>query len=243
MSKKRATVGILGGMGPEATVDLLHKIISHTVASEDSDHVRCLVDQNPQVPSRIKYLMEGGEEGGNACPGPYMAEMARGLEKSGADFLCMACNTAHYWFDEVRNAVSIPVLSILEVAAKAARDRLAPEHAGKRVGILATPCTCHARVYEAPLARYSLEALYADDEHQKINLDIINAIKAGDMGEKARQSFNTVARHLEERGANAIILGCTELGIIGVETDLPVIDAADALALAIVRISGATAKE
>lgn len=243
MSGKRMTAGILGGMGPEATVDLMQKIIRHTVARVDADHVRCLVDQNPQVPSRIKYLMEGGEAGGNASPGPCLAEMARGLEQSGADFLCMACNTAHYWFDEAQNAVQIPILSIVEVAARAARDRLAPDHAGKKVGILATPCTCQAGVYEAPLARHSLEALYADDERQQINLEVINAIKAGETGEKERQKFNAVARHLEERGANAIILGCTELGIIGVETDLPVIDAADALALAIVRVSGASPRE
>ena len=88
---KELVAGILGGMGPEATVDLMHRIIAHTDARDDIDHVRCIVDNNPKVPSRIKALLEGGGE----SPAPCMADMGRRLEAWGADFLCIACNTAH----------------------------------------------------------------------------------------------------------------------------------------------------
>ena len=89
--------GIIGGMGPEATVDLMQRIIANTSAIDDVDHIRCIVDNNPKIPSRIKAILEQGGEN----PGPSMAEMARRLEKWGADFLVIPCNTAHYYYDRL----------------------------------------------------------------------------------------------------------------------------------------------
>ena len=145
---KEKTAGILGGMGPEATVDLMRRIIAHTDARDDADHVRCIVDNNPKVPSRIKALLEGG----GVSPGPCLADMARRLEAWGADFLCMACNTAHNYYGEVRAAVGIPVLNMVELTARAASE-LAP---GGAAGILASPAVRLTGLYEGPCAALGL---------------------------------------------------------------------------------------
>ena len=97
-------------MGPEATVDLMQRIIRLTPALDDADHIRCIVDNNPKVPSRIKAIIEGDGED----PGPCMADMGRRLESWGADFLVIACNTAHYYYGAVQKAVNIPVINLIE---------------------------------------------------------------------------------------------------------------------------------
>ena len=139
------TVGILGGMGPEATVDLMQRIIRLTPALDDADHIRCIVDNNPKVPSRIKAIIEGDGED----PGPCMADMGRRLEAWGADFLAIACNTAHYYYDAVREAVHIPVINLIDLVANHVKDQF-PE-LGK-VGILASPAVAAAVLEKLKLA-------------------------------------------------------------------------------------------
>ena len=115
------TVGILGGMGPDATIDLMARVIRTTPAEDDADHIRMLVDNNPKVPSRIKAIIEGTGE----SPAPCLAAMAQGLEKQGADFLVMPCNTAHFYFDEIAGSVSIPFVNLIDLTVAAAIEILA----------------------------------------------------------------------------------------------------------------------
>ncbi len=221
------TCGILGGMGPEATIDLMRRIVAHTRAQDDADHVHCLVDNNPQVPSRIKVLLEGG----TVSPGPCMAAMGRGLEAQGADFLCIACNTAHNWRDEVARAVNIPVLDMIALAAAEAARR-APK---ARAGILASPAVRLTGLYEAPCRGQGLEPVFADEAEEARLLGVIRAIKAGRTGDDVRADLKRVVENVLNKGAGVLIAACTELGVIGVEAPVPVVDAADALAAAIVR--------
>ena len=116
--KKEKIVGILGGMGPDATVDLMQRIIRLTPALDDADHIRCIVDNNPKVPSRIKAIIEGGGED----PGPCMADMGRRLASWGADFLVIACNTAHYYHGAVQQAVDIPVINLIDLVTNHVKD-------------------------------------------------------------------------------------------------------------------------
>ena len=220
------TCGILGGMGPEATIDLMRRIVAHTRAQDDADHVHCLVDNNPQVPSRIKVLLEGG----TVSPGPCMAAMGRGLEAQGADFLCIACNTAHNWRDEVARAVNIPVLDMIALAAAEAVRR-APK---ARAGILASPAVRLTGLYEAPCRGQGLEPVFADEAEEARLLGVIRAIKAGRTGDDVRADLKRVVENVLNKGAGVLIAACTELGVIGVEAPVPVVDAADALAAAIV---------
>ena len=220
------TCGILGGMGPEATIDLMRRIVAHTRAQDDADHVHCLVVNNPQVPSRIKVLLEGG----TVSPGPCMAAMGRGLEAQGADFLCIACNTAHNWRDEVARAVNIPVLDMIALAAAEAARR-APK---ARAGILASPAVRLTGLYEAPCRGQGLEPVFADEAEEARLLGVIRAIKAGRTGDDVRADLKRVVENVLNKGAGVLIAACTELGVIGVEAPVPVVDAADALAAAIV---------
>ena len=138
---KEKTVGILGGMGPEATVDFMHRIINLTPAKDDNDHIRMLIDNNPKVPSRIKSIIEGkGED-----PTPHLIEMAQQLENQGADFLVIPCNTAHYYYDKIVSHISIPVLNMVDLTVENIIVDL-PEI--KKVGLLASTAVLIINLYK-----------------------------------------------------------------------------------------------
>ncbi len=107
------TIGIIGGMGRSATVDLMRRIIDFTPAKDDIDHIRMLIDNNPKVPSRIEALIDGTGESPASC----LVEMALGLQQQGADFLAMPCNTAHHYYAEIAGSVDIPILNMVNLAA------------------------------------------------------------------------------------------------------------------------------
>ena len=106
---RKPVVGILGGMGPEATVDLMRRVIAATPARDDCDHLHMIVDCNPDVPSRIAALVEGTGEN----PAPELARMAQRLETAGAGMLAIACNTAHAYADDIRAAVSVRLATVI----------------------------------------------------------------------------------------------------------------------------------
>lgn len=234
MAKK--ICGILGGMGPEATVDLMGRIVNMTAAGQDRDHVHCLVDQNPQVPSRIKAILEGGEN-----PGPVLAEMACKLQAAGADFLCMPCNTAHYWLDDAKSEINIPFLNMPALAAEKAARGLGNAK-GKKCGILGTTATRVKEVYRPHCEACGMIAVYPGDGDQAELLNIINEVKAGNLS--GRERFARVAQRAAEAGAAALIIACTELSVLGLPDTVTavVVDAADALAEAVVSEAGAELK-
>ena len=227
MSKEKIA-GILGGMGPEATADLLSRIVRNTPAKDDNDHIRCIIDSNAKVPSRIKAILEGGPD-----PGPVLADMAKRLEAWGADFLAMPCNTAHHYFSHITDAVGIPMLNMIDIAID---EALAARPDAKRIGVLCTPATHKAGLYTRPLEARGLEAVYADPDHEDALLKVIMRVKGGDTGAVPREGLHAVARHVRARGADVCITACTELGVVlEPYDDVPVVDAAEALAKAIVR--------
>ena len=230
-------VGVIGGMGPEATVDLLRHIIRLTPAREDNDHIRCVVDNNAKIPSRIKALCENS----GISPVPALCETGRKLEAYGADFLIMPCNTAHYYFDELQAAVSIPVLNILDCAVAAAVRRIAGL---RRIGLLATTATVKTGLYAERFARAKVELVLPDAAHQQATLDLINDIKAGETGSASRDRLRALVAHLAEAGAQAVVLGCTELGLVAdAGQPVPLVDALTELARAtVLRVKGRTSE-
>jgi aspartate racemase len=223
-------VGILGGMGPEATVLVMQKLLAAVQAHDDADHIPLLVDQNPQVPSRIRHLIEGtGED-----PGPVLADMARRLVAGGAEALAMPCNTAHHYADAIRAAVSVPFLDMV-AASVAHAARLAGR--GGQIGVLASPAVRKVGLFDAPLAKLGLTALYVQDEAAM--LAAIRQIKAEGPQPQARQALQAASADLLARGATVQMIACTEFSLIpdAVSPQAAVFDTLDCLVREIVAFS------
>lgn len=223
-------VGILGGMGPEATVLLMQKLIAAVPASDDADHIPLLVDQNPQVPSRIKFLIEG--EG--ADPGPVLAAMAARLERAGAEALAMPCNTAHHFAPAIRAAVQVPFLDMVALAVARARAETGAEAgAGGRIGILASPAVRKVGLFDTAPAAAGLTPVYPDDEAAL--LGAIRGIKADGPSDAARAMLRTASATLLAKGARVQMIACTEFSLIAdaVAPGTAVFDTLDVLVSAI----------
>lgn len=212
-------VGILGGMGPAATILLMQKLLEAVPARDDADHIPLIVHQNTQVPSRIAHLIEGT----GADPAPVLAGMARALRDAGALALAMPCNTAHHYAPAIRAATPLPFLDMPDLAARAlARG------GARRVGLLASPATRRAGVFEAPFAAQGLRALWLPEEAPLLAL--IRAVKAG-RAEGQTRALARMAGALAGQGADHLLIACTELSLLAgaLPPRLPRIDSLDAL--------------
>ena len=193
-------VGILGGMGPEATVDLFSKILKATPIRTEQDHLRIVIDNNPKIPNRSQAILSGRTEEVIAL----LQETARNLERAGVDFIVMPCNTAHTFFPRIEEAVSIPVLNMVEETVRSLRETLPSV---QKVGVLATTGTVKAGVYAKALSSRGIGTVVPDGTDQ----DAVMAIK-GEAGDtRAQEALRGIAGRLVEGGAEAIIAGCTEI--------------------------------
>jgi len=224
MQPPEKVVGIIGGMGPEATVDFMRRLIAATPAQDDKDHLHILVDNNPKIPSRIAALIEGTGEN----PTPVLCGMAKGLEAQGADFLVMPCNTAHYYLPAIARSVRIPVLDMVELSIS---RLLAAPAKPRRIGMLASPAVRMVGLYRERMEQAGLQPLFAEQARENELLDIIKTVKAGQLSDKHRQDYVKITRHLADLGAEALLIACTELSVIGAPegVTLPVIDTLDVL--------------
>lgn len=221
MTAADKVVGVIGGMGPDATVDFMARVLAHTPSAADQDHVRMLVDHNPRIPSRQKAM-----RGEGANPGPVLADMAAGLETGGADFIVMPCNTAHAWQDDIIAATRIPFVSIVEESVRAARVR----GIGGPVGVLTTPGCLTAGLYQEALADVDVVLQKPDELGEAMSL--IDQIKAGDQSETVSSGLRALAERLVARGAAVLIAACTELPLVlhASMFDVPLVASTDVLA-------------
>jgi aspartate racemase len=198
-------VGILGGMGPEATILVMQKVLAAIRARDDADHLPLIVDQNPQVPSRMRHLIDGtGED-----PGPELADMARRLVAGGAQALAMPCNTAHHYAPAIRAAVAVPLLDMVALSAAHAASLVGP---GGQIGILASPAVRKVGLFDAALAKHGLTGIYPQDEAAL--LAAIRQIKANGVQPAARQTLQAASAGLAARGAMIQMIACTEFSLI-----------------------------
>lgn len=226
-------IGVLGGLGPWATLDLFEKILRLTPATRDQEHLRIIIDNNPKIPDRSPAILDGGED-----PTPALVATARNLEAAGADFLVIPCNTAHAFYEAVAAAVRIPVLDIMEEVASAARD----EVPGLRsVGVVATRATIASGLYHRAFERIGVTVHGPDAAGQEIVTCAIYGVKAGRMGPEVTSQLAEVVRTLVAAGAQALVLGCTELPFVLHASDVPVplLDSNLILARAAVRLARA----
>ena len=225
-------VGILGGMGPEATVLLMQKIIECTKAQDDQDHIPLLVDNNTQVPSRINYLFNG--VGKN--PEFEILSMAKNLEKAGASALAMSCNTAHFYAKKINNSVNIPFIDMLD---KSSSHLLKVLGSASRVGILASPNLQKLRIIDPYFKLLGLEPIFPDNGNEL--LEVIINIKKGYSGNSINSKLENLCIDLENRKVDCILIACSELSIvypfIAAFSSLIVLDTLDILANEIVIFS------
>lgn len=207
MGKPEVILGIFGGMGPGATADLFLKVVALTPASGDQDHIPTLIYSLPQVPERTRSIREG-----DLSIIPWLVEGVTRLERAGASFIAIPCNTVHYYFEHMKNAVTIPIIHMIGETVNEVRRKYP---ATIRVGLLATAGTLESGLYQQELARHGLQPVLPDEAvgNEKV-MTAVFGIKAGRDPAAARDLLAEAARHLEGKGADVIILACTEIPLV-----------------------------
>lgn len=233
MKKDSLTIGILGGMGPAATVDIFSKIVKLTPAATDQEHIRIIIDNNPKIPNRIAALSGKGTD-----PVPAMIESAQSLEAAGADFLIIPCNTAHLFIHKLKQHLKIPLLSIVEVSAAFIKSNYPLV---KKAGILGTTPTVESGLYRDVFAQIGITLVSPESElqHNSVMEAIfgIQGIKAGNTQIHPREMLIMAAEQLAAQGAEIILMACTEIPIVLKSGDIavPLVDLNSILAMAAVR--------
>ena len=225
------TVGVLGGMGPEATLDFLARVVTLTPAATDQDHVHMIVDNRPQVPNRNEAIAGTGPS-----PAPLLAAMAQGLERCGADFLVMPCNTAHAFQDSITAAVDIPFVSMIDETVEAAIQQ-APGAA--RVGLLATTGTIESQLYQHAFEARQVETIVPGGRSLQQFMKLLYRVKAGDKAPALKLELLDLTLELCAEGAGALVAGCTEVPLLLGQADVPCafINSNEALATATVALA------
>lgn len=224
MAEQDRLVGVIGGMGPDATIDFMSRVIEETPAKIDQDHVRMVVEHNPRIPSRQLAMRSAGEN-----PGPLMAAMASRLEAAGADFLVMPCNLAHAWQGDIKAAIRVPFVSIIDESVQSALHRSAEE---SPVGLMTTPGCFAAGLYQQALAAVGRQVIAQTPDELEETMSLVERIKGGDKSEGVADGLLALATRLVDRGANVLIAACTEFPLVLNESmfDVAFVSSTDVLA-------------
>ena len=216
MSDTSLVLGVLGGMGPAATLEFLTRLQAYTPVEKDQDHIRVIADINPRVPDR-------NVPGANA--GAVLAEMVGALSGAGAQVLAMPCNTAHADAGLIQRASGLPLVDMIGLAAEAAQRTGA-----MRAGVLGTKGAL--RLYREYLAARAMGLVVLPPERQEAFMVTLYRIKSGDLGADVKREMAGHAEALRAAGAEVLIAGCTELPLVltGDDIALELIDPGDLLA-------------
>ncbi|MBK5145297.1 amino acid racemase [Budviciaceae bacterium BWR-B9] len=199
----KGLIGVLGGMGPAATVDLFNKFVTYTAAHNDQEHIPLIISSIPDIPDRTEALMHHGQS-----PLPVMQDYLKRLEDAGAECIVIPCNTAHYWFSELKSACHVDMLSIVETTMKEVIFS-----GKKKVGLLATNATLYMGLYQKSIEELGFECIRPDENSQIKVMESIYALKSGD-NQLAEYLMKEQAEQLFKQGAEVIVLGCTEVPVI-----------------------------
>lgn len=202
----KPVLGILGGVGPLATALLMRMVIENTPAQTDQEHIPMVVFNDPQIPDRTAHILDRSKPN----PLPEMAHVAKWLEDAGADYVAIACNTAHFYYDGIAAAVHIPVLNIMRETAQVV---CSSSVSVRRVGIMATEGTVESRVFETCFFERGVSLVVPELADQAtLNALIYDQVKANRPYDI--DGFLAVADRLRKRGCDAVVVGCTELSVI-----------------------------
>lgn len=228
------TLGIIGGMGPQATIDLYSKIVALTPAKKDQEHIHAIIDSYAQIPDRTAYIIKSDSQAQD--PAPYLIDAAKRLEIAGAQALCMPCNTAHYFLPQIQKNIHIPFISIIQSAIDELRHLPNAPH---RVFVMATTGTRESKVYESQLTLNGFEVMpLPEDVQTDLMCCIYDGVKKGKTQEYVGL-FQQVLDRLAALKPDALIAACTELPLLTQYTssEVATVDATLALAKACVRFA------
>ncbi len=203
MVQTEARLGILGGMGPQATQIFYQRIIDRTAADCDQEHVPTLIWSDTQIPDRTNCILRGEQE----LVFARLSSSAQLLEQAGCTVLAIPCNTSHYFIDRLAGAVQVPILNMIRETVAHIRQGGTPT-----VGILATDGTVQMGLYQTACAAAGLRCLTPPADIQTLVMSIIyDEIKRGEPG--SREKFARIDRAMADLGCDCVILGCTELSV------------------------------
>ena len=203
-----AMIGVLGGMGPMATADLFVKMIENTKAQTDQEHLSILIYNNPHIPSRIDAILHGAPS-----PEAELVRSAKLLERSGANFIVIPCNTAHFWFAAVQKAVTIPVLHIIDTVAEHLLQ--AQKYEAQEIMLFATEATIRTGLYQQRLSQKGLAFLTPQPEEQWLISQAIAEVKSGHInGSPCLERLREMMACYSRSGVKAFIAGCTEIPLL-----------------------------
>ncbi|CAM3876555.1 Aspartate racemase [Pseudomonas reidholzensis] len=202
-------LGVVGGVGPAATVDFIAKVVQETPAGRDQEHLKLVVEQNPQIPDRTANLLHGASD-----PTVALYATCKRLEDEGAQAIAIPCNTAHAYVERIQGHLRVPIVNMLEETLGYIREHFGE---GLPIGLLATSGTLQSRVYHEVAGRLGLVLKVPDDAGQARVMQAIYGecgVKAGFTEGQCRQDLRMAAQQLVEMGVRVLILGCTELPLI-----------------------------
>jgi aspartate racemase len=236
----KKTIGILGGMGPEATTYFYELITKNTKASKDQEHIPVIIYSNPQIPPRTEAIIRKGPS-----PLPLLLEGVRILKHAGADFIVMPCVTAHYYYHEIRHQEKIPFLNLLDETANYVHREMIGL---KKIGLLASTGTIKSGLFLAAFTKVGIEVIGPDEGIQEKVMDSIFGklgIKAGFISDRNKEILENAVMTLIGKGAVAAIAGCTEIPLVLKEEDIiiPLIEPLEILAKASIVRAGYELKD
>ncbi len=199
------TLGIIGGMGPLATVKLFEKIVSKTKADCDQDHIHILIDNNTGIPGRPNYILDHRNEN----PIHELVKSAKNLESIGADFLVMPCNTAHYFYEDIIKEIEIPFLNMIQLTLEFIEKNY-PNI--QKVGLLSTVATIKAGIYEQIFKQSNINIITPNVVGQNHINDLILSIKQG-VTDHNLEGFLEAINDMEDQNVELFISGCTEISV------------------------------
>lgn len=200
MEKK--LVGVIGGLGPQATIYFMNLVVKNTKVTKDQEHIDMIIFNHSSIPDRTEYILGNSEED----PTSYLREDCKKLCDLGCQFIVMPCNTAHYFYSKIKEVSTVPVVNIVEETVKQCLN-------SKKVGIMATDGTLLSKTYQNELKKNEVECFVPDTIHQKMIMKYIyEYVKVGkkvDINE-----FEKLINYFTNNGCDKVIIGCTELSII-----------------------------
>lgn len=211
------TLGVLGGMGPDATINFLSEVISRTPTTSDQDHIEMIIHNDPKIPDRNEAILGDGDS-----PLPRLRRNLEKLVVAGSDLIAIPCNTAHFYYDQLNSCADVDILHIVEECRKEVQSR-----GFHKVGLLSTETVMEIGLYRNEFKTVSIDIVHPNNKEYL--MESIYSLKEGNRN-KAQCLLDSVVSDLETKGVEALLVGCSDLSVLKTNTRIPVFDPTTILA-------------